>query len=137
MATKKLFTDPRYASQTLILPVVGEVTLDSDGSIEVESELADQLIEASKGSLEFNTKEEIKKKQTEAKEQKQAKQQKLKEQKQEPSKPEKDDALIEAIESASFDELNELIPLVEGISKKDIEGKNETQLRKFLLDKIS
>jgi len=56
----KLFTKLSYAGQTLHLPVVGEVTLDKEASLEIKDEKeADQLIDVTKGGLSFyKTKEE-------------------------------------------------------------------------------
>lgn len=56
----KLFTNSAYAGQTLHLPIVGEVTLDKEASLEVKSEeTANWLIDVTKGSLAFHkTKQE-------------------------------------------------------------------------------
>lgn len=133
----RVYTNGRYAGQTLNVPVVGEITLDQDSSVELDEEAGLALIEASKGSLEFYTKQELKQQQQAAKQTKVTKNAGKGKQEEKGSESSTDDALVEAIETASLDELKELLPLVDGAEQKDIEGKTEQEIKAFLLSKIA
>jgi len=49
-----------YANQTLTLPVVGKVTFNKDGSLDVEEQHADDIIEHTKESLMLRRKDPVK-----------------------------------------------------------------------------
>ena len=56
----KLYTEAKFANNTLILPVVGEVTLDKDASFECDDSKASLVIDMLKTSQVFDTKPVVK-----------------------------------------------------------------------------
>lgn len=129
-------TNKNYKSQSLIVPILGTITLDDKCSFECPDDKADQFISVC--SLPFVKPEEEKQ------------DVKIKTAKAEPTKEDIEKAkketeetvvnkeeLIEAINDANIDELKALIPLVPKVKKKDIKNLNEDELRKFLIDKVN
>lgn len=146
-----------YKSQSLILPFVGLVALDENGSFECPDKFADQVLKhssvlfespglflqsiigSSTGTLQETKPLEVKpKKLTRKQQQELEKQAKLKGEQFE-QEIEKE-ALVGAINEASLEELQEIAKMVPGATSPGgnfVQPITEDALRAFLLDKLN
>lgn len=133
----KVKTKPTYANQDLQLPIVGIVSLDADASFDCPEDKLAAFVKAMAGSLTFEVVKEAGDESTENT---------LTEGTSAPvtgvdPTPEKIDdpeALKEAIEDASIEELLDLASLVPGVdkTKKELKKLDQISLKNLLLSKI-
>lgn len=128
-------TNKNYKSQSLVVPILGTITLDEHCSFECPDDKVDQFISVC--SLAFIRPEEQKKESKPVKGAEPTKEDLEKAAKETEETVVNKEELIEAINEANIDELKSLIPLVPKVKKKDVKNLSEEQLRKFLIDKVN
>lgn len=143
-------TDKKNANAILILPIVGQVTLDANASFDCDPKKVEEFQKALEGNtLQFVKEGEVisEKKKEKSKKEKEVKEKEVKggEEKEELVKEEKPlaanqidtTALRDAVQSADSEELKDYVELIsDQITVKQLKDLDTEGLRKLILSKI-